>query len=67
MPLSFGDRAQALQFRKEMIELQVETGQLTAPASRSCARRPPASAPRHWSTSKPGGTAVAVATLRRLG
>ena len=32
VPLSFGDRAQALQFRKEMIELQVETGQLTAPA-----------------------------------
>ena len=48
VPLSFGDRAQALQFRKEMIELQVETGQLTAPAYvGSCARRPPASAPRH--------------------
>ena len=68
VPLSFGDRAQALQFRKEMIELQVETGQLTAPAYvaqlRQAAARERAKALEY--KGKPGGTAVAVAALKRL-
>ena len=53
---------------KEMIELQVETGQLTAPAYvaqlRQAAARERAKALEY--KGKPGGTAVAVAALKRL-